>query len=175
MNYKRQVTLQSASIPGVSFTIRQPRYTDRIVVDMKSADSVYQITELQIKAQPLFADREKNKAELMKINSDITFITNSKINPLWVELCLMRVEGLTIDGDEIAAKNLYEGPPELVQEIVNACKSGVTMESEEIKNFESPSTLAKPVDGRISLMTVALAKEADSIGQETAESIFATM
>lgn len=153
MNYESIETVPSnlPAFSGVVFLIRKPTEKLRIEWDIKVADHVVRIQDIQREVSLVETDGDTPAAleKLRRLAFEQDTIIHKHLNPAWLEVWLAGVDGLTIDGREITPEMLFaEGPPELCREAIKVIQARARGLSEaEAKNSELPSTSGAPVDG----------------------------
>jgi len=186
MNYQTTQTIQSAAFPDVKYTLARPNYGTRAEIDLETAETRYQIAEIQREAAPLIEElkeidrlgAEGNHARKREIDTKIDMLSSTmllkiqaRIDAVWVRHCLRSIDGIDIDGAPIKLTRVFEdAPTDLVAEIVEAAKRGAMLTDEERKNSPSPSTSPAPVDGPTISSSAAPVNGPPSIGSETAGS-----
>lgn len=118
-------------------------------------------TELDVVSLP---EEEKNTSirELLdvaiRVSSQIDTITMNEVDPAYLRIGLVKIEGIKINGAEPTADLMYEdGPEDLCKEIIFAIKKEAGVEEEVKESLESPSTSGAVVDGGKNSMTAPLA------------------
>ena len=121
MEYESERTSESASAPGVRFTIAKMSFGRRIELTRR-------IRDLAARAEFLQAGdnaREKIDASLLA----------SEIEREYLGWGLVRIEGLTIDGQPATPEAVAaSGPEALCREIVAAIRAECGLTDEEAKN-----------------------------------------
>lgn len=121
MDYQSTVTKDSAVCPGVRFVVVRPSLAKRAEITARVRRL---LAELEYRAAGQGMEDRLAAAEL-----------ESRIDALYIEWGLVRVENLRIDGEECSAKLLIErGPEELSREIAAAIRSECRLAEEERKN-----------------------------------------
>jgi hypothetical protein len=119
--YRSTLRIPSKSMPGVTFEIKRVSFGRR----MELARSIREISQ---RAQYFEAGgelKEKIEASLLRQEIEATYLR-------WA---LVRVDGLTIDGEPVSADRLVEkGPEGLAREIVEAIKMQCGLTDDERKN-----------------------------------------
>ena len=144
--FESKTTLESKTIPGVSFTIRKMTDARRAKFRLQNADILAELTsKFEQRDAPGITDVAKHRAGL-----EIEIFLADKINPAWLSWGLISVSGVIADGADVTPANLADGPEELYNEIVGAIKTIAQMTEAEIKNLLSPTTSGLPVVGETS-------------------------
>ena len=121
MDYSREVTIESRTLPGVRFTIERPSFGRRM-------ELVEQIRDLGEKLE--FLEAGKSLRERLD-----AAIVAARIDRAIVNWGVKRIEGLTIDGAAPTAGQLAdECPEELFREVAAAIKAQLGLSEFERKN-----------------------------------------
>jgi hypothetical protein len=119
--YRSTVRVSSKAMPGVMFEIKRISFGRR-------TDLAKRVREISQRVEFLEAGgelREKIEASLLK----------QEIEAIYLQWALVRVEGLTIDGELVTTERLLDrGPEELTHEIVAAIKTECGLTGDERKN-----------------------------------------
>jgi hypothetical protein len=119
--YQSHLTFQSASIPGVSFTVLRMSFGRRMDLFRKIRELSGSLQYLECSAD----FREQVEASLL----------GQEIENLYLRWGLVSVEGLSIDGEPANLETLIEsGPESLSREIVSAIKVQCGLSPDERKN-----------------------------------------
>ena len=120
-NYESSLELNSATYPTVKYRIRRPSFRRRSAL-------IGQVREMGRSLQCLEAG--EGVAERIE-----AFHVRSKIDQLYLEWGLEKIEGMEIDGEAISVESLMaKGPEELTSEILEQIKRQCTMTEAERKN-----------------------------------------
>jgi hypothetical protein len=121
MNYQSTVKRESETCPGVRFEILRPSLGKRAEITARVRQL---LAELEYRAAGQTMEDRLAAAEL-----------ESRIDALYIDWGLVRVENLRIDGEECTARLLIDkGPEELAREIAAAIRSECGLSGEERKN-----------------------------------------
>lgn len=121
MNYQSTVTIDSRTCPGVRFVVLRPSLAKRAEITARVRQL---LAELEYRAAGETMEDRLAAAEL-----------ESRIDALYIEWGLVRMEGLRIDGEECSARLLIEkGPEELAREAAAAIRHECGLSGEERKN-----------------------------------------
>jgi hypothetical protein len=121
MEYTSFLSLESKSQPGVSFTIRRMSFERRL-------ELMRRIRELAQKIEFLEAGSDPKE----KVESSILAVEIERLYVLWG---LVKVEGLSLDGNPATPETLLAaGPEELCREALAAVKAECGLSEEERKN-----------------------------------------
>jgi hypothetical protein len=119
--YRSTVRIQSKAMAGVTFEIKRVSFGRRMELARR-------VREISRRAEYLEAGRELHErieASLLK----------QEIESIYLHWALVRVDGLTIDGEPATAERLVEkGPEGLTHEIVGAIKLQCGLGEDERKN-----------------------------------------
>lgn len=121
MEYTSTVMREAATSAGVRYVIRRP--------------SLQRRAEITRRVRQLLAELEYRSAGESLEDRLAAAELESRIDSIYLEWGLERVEGLVIDGTEADAKALIErGPEELAKEIAEAIRKECRLSEEERKN-----------------------------------------
>ncbi len=121
MEYWSTKTVESARHPGVRYIIRRPSLQRRADITRRVRDL---LAELEYRAAGESLEDRLAAAEL-----------ESRIDRLYLEWGLERIEGLEVDGRDCDVQTLIErGPEELGKEIAEAIRRECRLGEEERKN-----------------------------------------
>lgn len=121
MEYTSTVVHESATSAGVRYVIRRP--------------SLQRRAEITRRVRQLLAELEYRSAGESLEDRLAAAELESRIDSIYLEWGLERVEGLVIDGTEADPKTLIErGPEELAREIAEAIRKECRLSEEERKN-----------------------------------------
>jgi hypothetical protein len=121
VNYESTLELNSATYPSVKFRIRRPSFRRRSVL-------IGQVRELGMSLQCLEAG--EGVAERIE-----AFHIRAKIDQLYLEWGLEKIDGMQIDGEAVCVESLMaKGPEDLTREILEQIKRQCTMSEAERKN-----------------------------------------
>jgi hypothetical protein len=121
MQYESEKTIESGTAPGVKFTIARISLGRRIELTRRMWELARKVECLEAGDDP----REKLEGALLA----------GEIDRLYLSWGLMRVEGLTLDGQPATPETLIAaGPEELCREILAAVKAECGLTEEERKN-----------------------------------------
>ena len=121
MEYTSTLRRESATLPGVSFTIARMSLGRRL-------ELAQQIREIGLKAEFLSASTDpRDQVDLAVIER--------KIECLYLQWGLVTVDGLLIDGEPATRQSLIErGPETLTNEILTCLRGEIALSEEERKN-----------------------------------------
>lgn len=121
VEYGSTVTKESKASAGVRYVIRRPSLQRRAEITRRVRQL---LAELEYRSAGESVEDRLAAAEL-----------ESRIDSVYLEWGLERVEGLTIDGSAADAKALIErGPEELAREIAEAIRTECRLSEDERKN-----------------------------------------
>ncbi len=121
MNYLSEKTVESSAAPGVCFTIARMSFGRRVELTQRIWELAGKVEYLRAGEDP----RERLQAALL----------TSEVERAYLSWGLLRVHGLTIDGEAATPELVTErGPQELCREIVGAIKAECGLSDEERKN-----------------------------------------
>ncbi len=121
MDYLSEKTVESAAFPSVRFTISRMSFGRRVELTRRIWELAGKVEFLQAGEDP----REKLEAALL----------TAEVERAYLQWGLVRVEGLTIDGQAATPELVVErGPQELCREIVTAVKAECGLSEDERKN-----------------------------------------
>lgn len=121
MEYASTSTHESKTSEGVRYVIRRP--------------SLQRRAEITRRVRQLLAELEYRSAGESLEDRLAAAELESRIDSVYLEWGLERVEGLKIDGDECDARGLIErGPEDLAREIADAIRRECRLSEEERKN-----------------------------------------
>ncbi len=121
MEYTSTAMRDSATSAGVRYVIRRP--------------SLQRRAEITRRVRQLLAELEYRSAGESLEDRLAAAELESRIDSIYLEWGLERVEGLVIDGTEADTKALIErGPEELAREIAEAIRKECRLSEEERKN-----------------------------------------
>lgn len=121
MNFESTVVRESAVCPGVRYAVVRPSLRKRAEITARVRQL---LSELEYRAAGETLEDRLAAAEL-----------ESRIDALYIEWGLVRVENLEIDGEECTPGLLIEkGPEELAREIAAAIRRECRLSEEERKN-----------------------------------------
>jgi len=121
MDYQSERTVESTVVPGVRFTIARMSFGRRVELTRQIWELAGKVEFLQAGEDP----RERLEAALL----------TSEVERAYVKWGLLRIEGLTIDGQAATPElTLERGPQALCREIVAAIKGECGLSEEERKN-----------------------------------------
>lgn len=121
MNYESTVTKDSGTCPGVRFVVLRPSLAKR--------------AEITARVRQLLAEHEYRAAGEGMEDRLAAAELESRIDALYIEWGLVRVENLRIDGEECTPRLLIDrGPEELAREVAAAIRSECGLSGEERKN-----------------------------------------
>src|SRR5271168_1870309 len=119
--YRSTVRVSSKAMPGVMFEIKRISFGRR-------TDLAKRVREISQRVEFLEAGselREKIEASLLK----------QEIEAIYLHWALVRVDGLTIDGELVTTERLLDkGPGEVTHEIVTGIKAECGLTGDERKN-----------------------------------------
>jgi len=119
--YDSTLSIQSKAMPAVTFVINRISFGRRMELARR-------VREISQRAEYLTAGsqlQEKIEASLLRQEIEATYLR-------WA---LIRIDGLTIDGEPASTERLIEqGPEALTNEIVNAIKAQCGLSEDERKN-----------------------------------------
>lgn len=158
-SFNSKETIESATYPGVKFTVRILNDIQRARRDAKLLDVRARINELQDR-WAVAKDKGDGAIELLKINDEAALLSQSQLKPAYIRAGLVSVEGIEIDGVPATVETLIEsGPVELVNEIYDACVKASGLGAEETKNSQSPGTSPEAEAGQESNTTAPAAAQ----------------
>jgi len=121
MNFESVETLVSGRCPGVKYQIRRVTFRRRM-------ELVGEIRKLAERLEFLAAGKD------LKDQIDAALVAG-EVDEAYLRWGLASIEGLEVDGKAASTEILLaDGPEELVQEIVAAIKSRLSLSEEERKN-----------------------------------------
>ncbi|MGQ9917996.1 MAG: hypothetical protein ACUVS7_11310 [Bryobacteraceae bacterium] len=121
VEYESTITRESEVCPGVRYVIRRPSLRRR--------------AEITRRVRQLLAELEYRESGERMEDRLAAAELESRIDSVFVEWGLERVEGLRIDGAECKVRALIEsGPEELCREIAAAIRRECRLSEEERKN-----------------------------------------
>ena len=121
VHYDSVKTVESKAAPGVRFAIQRVSFGRRM-------DLSRRVRELSRRAEFLRAGSELDE----KIEANILAL---EIDAMYLEWGLVRIEGLTIDGEAATGTQLLErGPEELAREVVASIQEECGLTEAERKN-----------------------------------------
>jgi len=121
MQYESEKTAEAATAPGVKYTIARISLGRRIELTRRMWELARKVECLEAGEDP----REKLEGALLA----------GEIDRLYLNWGLIRVEGLTLDGQTATPESLIAaGPEELCREILAAVKAECGLTEEERKN-----------------------------------------
>ena len=121
VHYESSIRRVSASLPGVSYSIRRMSFARR-------SELLRQIRQVGGRMEYLEA------GEALKDRIEAS-LTGGEIDALYFRWGLREVEGLSIDGEAPTPDLLLErGPEDLVREILASIKAECSLSRDEIKN-----------------------------------------
>lgn len=119
--YESVITVESQVMTGVTFAINRISFARRMELSR-------QVREISRKAEFLEAGNSVQE------NIDVRILAQ-EVDVMYLRWGLVKVEGLTIDGEAASAEQMIErGPEELVREIVRAIKEECGLSEAERKN-----------------------------------------
>lgn len=164
MDFSSKKTVRSEAYPEVTFTIRRMTEGTRTDLMLGLAEVLSQVRDHQADVQCLDLPARKEDgnfdestpvdphvfAKAAGINDKIRILRKNTIDPAYVKVCLVGVQGITIDGvvDPTDADFIRRfGPERLYGDIVSTIRAEVEMSEEEKENLESPITSDAQADG----------------------------
>jgi hypothetical protein len=121
MQYESEKTIESRTAAGVKFTVARMSLGRRIELTRQMWELARKVECLEAGDDP----REKLEAALLR----------SEIDRLYVKWGLVRVDGLTVDGQPATPETLIgSGPEDLCREVLEAVKAECGLTEEERKN-----------------------------------------
>lgn len=169
MNYLSTKTIQSQAeeCSGVSFTIKRISvHRSHAVEDIKEPFNA-KLRPLREEFQPLHEARKQaleSKSELpaeklsrwAELLNQMTRIDREEMTPAVLRYCLVKIEGLDIDGQPATLDLIREnGPDALYNEIATAVARELGLLPEEVDELKLPSTSAAVVDGNPTTISAA--------------------
>ncbi|MEZ5365152.1 MAG: hypothetical protein R2748_23200 [Bryobacterales bacterium] len=128
MQYGSVVEVESEAMPGVRLTVRRMSFGRRLELTRK-------VQELAKRLAFVAAGEKDAGSEAEQA------LLGAEIDREYLRWGLVRVDGLTIDGEEATAESLIEaGPEALVREALAAVRREAGLSEDERKNSASPST-----------------------------------
>ena len=193
-NFVTTKRIESTECPGASFVIKRVTEADRTMLREQNMESSATLRELGVRIKRLsaraarfgdeIAEKKKpdmeavydNEKELASILDETDSIVIAKLRPQWIEMFLVAIEGLEIDGTPVTKADVAKGPPELFNEIIGAIRAELGVGETELKNLLPPSTSEEPeidstktrAGSKRRSTTASSVKEIGSTGHETA-------
>jgi hypothetical protein len=119
--YESTVAIESSSVPGVNFAVNRISFGRRMELCRR-------IREIGQKLE--FLDAGENFREKVEAN-----LLSHEIDQIYLEWGLVRIDGLTIDGEAATVELVIaKGPEGLTKEIVDAVKAQCGLTEEQRKN-----------------------------------------
>lgn len=177
MNYDPTVTHESATCPGVTFTVRRfsvgmrvalrkrldPTFAKSRAIARERGDWVDDVAHrLGLEATELTVDKlsRDDQARFGEFLAREDYLQATEVDLAHFDAGFVAIDGLTIAGTDPDAKTLRdEGPPDLVAEILAKIREGIGLTAEQKQNLESPTTSAAPADGQTPDTSAATASE----------------
>lgn len=151
MNFQSKTRHESTTCEGVAFTIRTLSQKKRARWGLSVADHLAEQDRLAREMRDLEGDGdvpEENQLKRQALLYRYIGIENAYIKPSVIDLGLVSIEGVTVDGGEADLAGILESvPDELLEEIHAACKQAAGLSEEDSKNLPSPGTSAGQTDG----------------------------
>ncbi|MBV6430872.1 MAG: hypothetical protein IANPNBLG_00992 [Bryobacteraceae bacterium] len=120
-HYSSTLQHESRSIPGVTFTLERLSFGKRL--------------ELLRRVHALAGKLEFCAASETVASQFEAAILEKSIQQIYLECCLVQVQGLLIDGEAASVDILLQrGPGSLVEEIATTIQGQMTLSAEERKN-----------------------------------------
>ena len=182
MNFITTVRKESATFPGVFYTMNRMSEARRAQLRLRIAESTSRIRNLlremssieeKYPFTPEKARPEEIDSELMVLGDKMEQISSDEINPQWLMWGLKGLEGLEIDGVAATPELLIsDGPPALFTEIVTEIKRVAQLSGDEEKNSGSPTISGEQTVGEKTNTSAVSASSSDTITSETVPSSF---
>lgn len=158
MNFQSKTTHESKVCDGVAFTVRTVNQRKRAEWGLSIADSLAEQDRLlrQMKAIEDNGQVQDEKAvEYQELMFRWTGINNAHVKPALVDLALVSIDGITVDGEESNLAAILEvAPDELAEEIYRVCQEAAGLSGTDSKNLQLPGTSAGQMAGETSDSTV---------------------
>jgi len=121
MHYNSTIQYESSTIPGVRFTLWRLSFGKRL--------------ELLRRVHGLAAKQEFFTASQTVESQYGAAILEQEVQQVYLQCCLVQVEGMLIDGEPASTEILiHRGPESLVEEITSAIHRQMGLTAEEQKN-----------------------------------------
>lgn len=155
ISLKSKTTIESKSVPGVSFTVRTLNRIQRAKRDLPVMATRQHLSGLIREYGPLFetpaADRTPAQTQrIALIDAEYSWLQDQEIYPSVIRAGLVSVDGLEIDDKPATADSLIEATgadyDELIEEIYKACSDAAGLTPTETKNLPSDTTSIAPVE-----------------------------
>jgi len=165
LNYESTIAKESRAWPGARFTFRRMSEGMRADLRRKLAEAFGRLRDVAQDREDFHAALAERagkpldaitvgeltpgeRRRLAEIEERQALIQEAEIQPEYFRAGFVRVEGLTVDGqDPDGALLRAAGPPELVREITEAIVAESALTPAERENFGSPTTSGAPVAG----------------------------
>jgi hypothetical protein len=155
---------ESAALPGVKFTVRRLNYIARSERDLGMLEDRARLNGIMARMRELSEGGEIGQPrpgaeqEYRKLDAEYAIIHQTQIVPAYIRAGLVRVEGLTVEGQAAdAAAVLASAPDAFLDELFAACHAASDMSEEQRKNWQSPGSSAVPEAGQTSSTTAPAA------------------
>lgn len=120
-DYESTITIESATMPGVAFGVNRISFGRRMELCRR-------IREIASNLE--FLDAADNVREKVEAN-----LLSHEIDLIYLRWGLVRIEGLSIDGETATVElAVAKGPEALTEEIVEAIKAQCSLSTEQRKN-----------------------------------------
>lgn len=188
MNYESTITKESQAWPGVRYTFRRMSEGMRTELRRRLAYAFGELRDLAQEREDLHAALAERlgkpidaitvgeltpveRRRLAAMEERQAVMQEAEIQPAYFGAGFVRLEGLTIDGQQPDGALLRAaGPPQLVREITEAIVAESALTPAERENFGSPTTSGALAAGQTNDTTAPPASGSDSTNGASAAS-----
>lgn len=189
MNWQSTVSRESATCPGVRFTVRRLSEGMRVEIRLRCAAALAELRDIEAEREAWFEElaaargvpidslkvgdlTPAERRRLQGFADRIDLLQAAQIEPAYFDAGFVSVDGLEIDGRVPDGPTLRNaGPPALYREIVAEIMRLANVGHDDAENLESPSTSGAEVDGGTQPTTAPSAGGTDCTNPATAASI----
>jgi hypothetical protein len=153
ISLKSKNTIESKTVPGVTFTIRTLNRIQRARRDLPVMATRQHLSGLIREYGPLQENPKRTPAQdqrLALIEAEYSWLQDQEIYPSVMRAGVVSIDGLEIDGKPATADSLIESTgadyDELIEEIYMACSAAAGLTPTETKNSPSDTTSIAQVE-----------------------------
>ena len=187
MNIETTRRIASKAIPGVFFTVATWLTDQRMKLRSATQDAREKLLDMEAELEELTAPiiaaagvpadevtramlSPRERATLDKLNWRIKLLQDTEIDPQYMRIGLLGLEGVSIDGTPASSADFRRLDPMLYTEILDTIKDGSGLSIVEQGNLESPTTSGAQAEAKANSTGAPDAENPDGSTSETAGS-----